>query len=156
MKCCRVFILNKIINAILLFLPPFFMSCTQRSKTFSMYTKDLFLKYCSQISKTSLEMAYGREVNIQLMGNSSGGHSCSQHANCTLPQNLRHLWHYAVWSNCTKWPFIVGILRHTCAKIMLFNHIRYATPVRWMDYLGKGEVLTNTDLDRFVNNIWDK
>ena len=22
-----------------------------------------------------------------------------------------------------------------------------------MDYLGKGEVLTNTDLDRFVNNI---
>ncbi len=24
-----------------------------------------------------------------------------------------------------------------------------------MDYLGK-EVLTNTDLDRFVNNIWEK
>ncbi len=24
-----------------------------------------------------------------------------------------------------------------------------------MDYLGKGEVLTNTDLDRFVNNIWE-
>ncbi len=31
-----------------------------------------------------------------------------------------------------------------------------STPVRWMDYLGKGEVLTNTDLDRFVNNIWEK
>ena len=26
----------------------------------------------------------------------------------------------------------------------------------WMDYLGKGELLTNTDLDRFVNNIWEK
>ncbi len=25
-----------------------------------------------------------------------------------------------------------------------------------MDYLGKGEVFTNTDLDRFVNNIWEK
>ncbi len=25
-----------------------------------------------------------------------------------------------------------------------------------MDYLGKGEVLTNTDLDRFVNNIWER
>ncbi len=25
-----------------------------------------------------------------------------------------------------------------------------------MDYLDKGEVLTNTDLDRFVNNIWEK
>ncbi len=24
------------------------------------------------------------------------------------------------------------------------------------DYLDKGEVLTNTDLDRFVNNIWEK
>ncbi len=28
---------------------PFFMSWTQISKTFSMYTKGLFLKYCSQI-----------------------------------------------------------------------------------------------------------
>jgi len=37
--------LNKIVNATLLFLPPFFMSWswTQRSKTFSMYTKGLFL-----------------------------------------------------------------------------------------------------------------
>ncbi len=25
-----------------------------------------------------------------------------------------------------------------------------------MDYLGKGEVLTNTDLDKFVNIIWEK
>ncbi len=25
-----------------------------------------------------------------------------------------------------------------------------------MDYLGKGEVLTNTYLDRFVNDIWEK
>ncbi len=47
--------------------------------------------------ETLLEMAYGREMNIQLMGNSSGGHSCSQHANCTLPQNLWNLWHCAVW-----------------------------------------------------------
>ncbi len=28
--------------------------------------------------------------------------------------------------------------------------------MRWMDYLGIGEVLTNTDLDRFVNNILEK
>ncbi len=37
--------------------------------------------------------AYGREINIQFMGNSSGGHACSQHASFTLPQNLQHLWH---------------------------------------------------------------
>ncbi len=31
--------------------------------------------------------------------------------------------------------------------------LKNVTTVGWMDYLGKGEVLTNTDLDRFVNNI---
>ncbi len=49
-----------------------------------------------------------------------------------------------------EWPFTVASLRHTCATIMLSNQ-HLDTPVRWMDYLG--EVLTNTDLDRFVNNI---
>ncbi len=51
----------------------------------------------AKFSETPLETAYGREMNIQFMGNSSGGHSCSQHANCMLPQNLRQLWHCAVW-----------------------------------------------------------
>ncbi len=51
----------------------------------------------AKFSETPLETAYGREMNIQFTGNSSGGHSCSQHANCTFPQNLRHLWHCAVW-----------------------------------------------------------
>jgi hypothetical protein len=32
------------------------------------------------------EAAYGREMNIYLSVNSSGGHSCGQHANFTLPQ----------------------------------------------------------------------
>ncbi len=51
----------------------------------------------AKFSETPLETAFGREMNIQFTGNSSGGHSCSQHANYTLPQNLRHLWHCAVW-----------------------------------------------------------
>ena len=50
----------------------------------------------TKFSKTTLEVAYGREINIKLSGNSSGGHSCSQHANCMLPQNMRHLWHCVV------------------------------------------------------------
>ncbi len=50
----------------------------------------------AKLSEMPLEMAYGREINIQFTGNSSGGHSCSQHANRMLPQNLRHLWHCAV------------------------------------------------------------
>ncbi len=40
----------------------------------------------AKLSEMPLETAYGREFNIQFTGNSSGGHSCSQHANCTLPQ----------------------------------------------------------------------
>ncbi len=51
----------------------------------------------AKFSETPLETAYGREINIKFTGNSSGGHSCSQDANCTLPQNLWHLWHCAVW-----------------------------------------------------------
>ncbi len=51
----------------------------------------------AKFSEIPLETAYGREMNIQFTGNSSGGHSCSQRANCTLPQNLWHLWHCAVW-----------------------------------------------------------
>ncbi len=64
-----------------------------------------FLTVCfctAKFSETPLEMAYSREmVDIKFTGNISGGHSCSQHANCMLPQNLWHLWHCAVWSNCT-------------------------------------------------------
>ena len=57
----------------------------------------------------------------------------------------------------SEWPFIVASLRHTCAIFMLSNQ-HLDMPHLWggMDYLGKGEVLTNTDLDRFVNNIWEK
>ena len=36
-------------------------------------------------------------------GNSCGGHSCSQHANSTLPQNLRHRWHCVVWQKCSQY-----------------------------------------------------
>ncbi len=42
----------------------------------------------AKFSETPLETAYGREINIQFTGNSSDGHSCSQHANCTLPQKI--------------------------------------------------------------------
>ncbi len=73
----------------------------------------------AKFSETPLETTYSREMSIQFRGNSSCGHSCSLHANCTLPQNLRHLWHCAV--HILEWPFIVASLRHTCAIIMLSN-----------------------------------
>ncbi len=56
-----------------------------------------------------------------------------------------------------EWPFIVVSLRHTCAIIMRSNqHFDMTHLWGWLDFLGKGEVLTNTDLDRFVKNIWEK
>ncbi len=76
----------------------------------------------AKFSETPLDMAYGREMNIQFTGSSSGGHSCSQHANCTLPQNLRRLWHCAMIKlHNLEWPFIVVSLKHTYEIIMLSN-----------------------------------
>ncbi len=78
--------------------------------------------YC-QILWNALEMAYGRYMNIQFTGNSFGRHSCSQHANSTLPQNLRHIVALCcvIKLHILEWPFIVATLRHTCAIIMLSN-----------------------------------
>jgi hypothetical protein len=79
--------------------------------------------HTAKSSKTTLEVAYGREMNIPFSGNSSGGHSCSQHANCTLPQNLRHLWHCAVTKlHILEWPFVPST-RYTYVMIMLFNQL---------------------------------
>ena len=41
-----------------------------------------------KLSETPLEAAYGREMNIQFTGDSSGGYSCSQHENFNILQNL--------------------------------------------------------------------
>ncbi len=53
-----------------------------------------------------------------------------------------------------EWPFIVASLRHTCAIIMLSNQ-HLVMPHLWGGRISM-EVLPNTDLDRFVNNIWEK
>ena len=42
----------------------------------------------TKFSTTTSEAAYGREINIILYGNSSGGHFCSQHANCNAHSKL--------------------------------------------------------------------
>ena len=77
----------------------------------------------AKFSKTTLEVAYGREMNIKFSGNSSGGHSCS-HANCTLPKNLRHLWHGVVTElHILKWPFFAPSTRCTCVMRMRFNQL---------------------------------
>ncbi len=53
-----------------------------------------------------------------------------------------------------EWPFIVASLRNTCAIIMLSNQ-HLDMPHLW----GRWIILAKcslTDLDRFVNNIWEK
>ncbi len=76
-----------------------------------------------KFSEMTLETAYGRKLNIQFTGNSSGGHSSCQHANCTRSQNLRHLVALCcvIKLHILEWHFIVASLRYTCAIIMLSN-----------------------------------
>ncbi len=50
-----------------------------------------------------------------------------------------------IWLLCS----VVKYTDHNNKRIMAFIIVYYY-------YLGKGEVLTNTDLDRFVKNIWEK
>jgi hypothetical protein len=95
----------------------------------------------------TLEAAYGREMNI---GNSPGGHSCSQHANFPLKKlemSVPLCW--ATKLHILEWPFIVSSTRCTCVTIMLLSQL-LATTVRWVDDLGKGEMLTNRDVNTFV------
>ncbi len=69
----------------------------------------------AKLPEKPLEMAYGREMNIQFTGNSSGGHSCSQHASHHAPSKLAT----SVALCCViklhilEWSFIVDSLRHT-------------------------------------------
>lgn len=79
-------------------------------------------------SEMSLEMTYNKETNVQSMA-SSWGHPCRQHGNCSNVCGLGlpdQTAHFRVAFHC-------GQL--TCAN---------------------GQVLTNTDLDRFMDNIWEK
>ncbi len=76
----------------------------------------------AKFSEMPLETAYGREMNIQLKGNSSGGHSCIQHNQLHTPSKLTtSVALCCVIKQHLKWPFIVASLKHTCAIIMLSN-----------------------------------
>jgi hypothetical protein len=66
----------------------------------------------AKFSKMTLGVAYGREINITLSGNSSGVHSCSDDANYTLPKKCDKAAHF-------RGPFIVPSTRCTCVMIML-------------------------------------
>ncbi len=52
---------------------------------------------------------------------------------------------------------VLNVHLHTCAIIMLSNQ-HLDMPHLWGGWIlsAKEKVLTNTDLDRFMNNIWEK
>ncbi len=77
----------------------------------------------AKFSETPLEKAYGREINIQFTGNSSGGHSCSKqlHAPSKLATSVALC--CVIKLHILDWPFIMGSLRHTCAIIMMSKHL---------------------------------
>ena len=55
-----------------------------------------------------------------------------------------------------EWPFIIPSTRFTFVMIMLFNQLLDMPHLRWVDYLGKGEMLTNRDVNTFLHNILEK
>ncbi len=70
----------------------------------------------AKLSETPLKTAYGREINIQFTGNSSGG---QLHAPSKLATSVELC--CVIKLHILEWPFIVASLRHTCAIIMLSN-----------------------------------
>jgi hypothetical protein len=78
----------------------------------------------ARFSKTMLEAVSDREKYIQLSGNISGGHSCSQSANYTLLKNLTAVALCCVTKlHILEWPLIVPSTRCICVMIMLFNQL---------------------------------
>jgi hypothetical protein len=78
-----------------------------------------------RISKFStVEAAYGREINIKLSGNSCGGLYSSQHANCNFPQLETSVELCCVTKlHILDCPFIAPSIRCTCVMIMQFNQL---------------------------------
>jgi hypothetical protein len=77
--------------------------------------------HTAKFSKMTLEAVYGREMNIELSGNSSAGHSCSQNAPSKLETSValccvRKL-------HILEWHFIVHSTRCNCVMIVLFNQL---------------------------------
>jgi hypothetical protein len=80
----------------------------------------------AKLSKTMLVAAYGRWMNIKLSGNSSGGHSCSQHADCiSLKTWDIYSIVFVTKLHILEWPCIVPSTKCTCVMIMLFNQLLY-------------------------------
>ncbi len=94
---------------------PFFMSWTQRSKTFSMYTKGLFL---SNIVHKSVYICVSEHFSFA---------------------EIIHPPHRCGISRCyiLEWSFIVASLRHTSAIIMLTNQ-HLDMPHLWGGWKFKG------------------
>ena len=72
-----------------------------------------------KFSKIMLEVAYVWEINLQLSGNSSGGHSCQQHANCTIPSKHETSVELCCVTklNILEWSCIVPSTSCTCVMI---------------------------------------
>ena len=65
--------------------------------------------------------------------------------------NLRHLWNCFVWQLHFVGFYCPQHKVHLCFAVESASW--YATPVRWMDYLVKGEMLTNRDGNKYAHNF---
>lgn len=86
-------------------------------------------------------------VIVRMVGCNSSSDSLVA-ASATLPAHFLECFHFVVTSP-----------GHTCAIILCWISILIClpvlSPVRWMDYLGKGKVLTKADFSKCVLQMWD-
>ena len=80
-----------------------------------------------KFSKTTLTS--NREINIKLSGNSCGGHSCSQYANCTLTQlDKGEMFTYRDVNNlCPKFDLNKLFVRMEKIWDLLFQLVKHGT-----------------------------
>jgi hypothetical protein len=76
--------------------------------------------HTAKFSKMTFQVTYGREIGILFSGNSSGGHSCSQHVNCFPPQLEASV---VLWQlHNLKWPFMFHYVS-TCLCLNSSLHV---------------------------------
>jgi hypothetical protein len=82
----------------------------------------------AKFSKRTLEVANGRDINIEFSGNSSGGHSCIHYEKCTFPKLETSVTLCCVAYYCPQHKV------HLCNDHAVLSASWYATPVRWTEH----------------------
>ena len=104
-------------------------------------------KFCQII----LEAAYEHSITWQPLWWTFLQSACQLHAPSKLETFVEL--HCVPKLHILEWPLLSQHKVHLTNDHAVKSASWYATPVKWMDYLGKGEMLTNRNVNKFAHNI---